>query len=199
MYTGSIGGVGGSGLCGTDGWSDALLSCVVTSPNENQEYWSYVYTFRVDEKAISHIILEVSPGLELYGRDLDYEGPKTWSPDNNSNPGLPGYIYGLKWDFKDLLEVTITIITNRAPMWGDFYAKDGKDNVDGEWQWVYAFNSMFGMSTNSPIGNGNAGGFVLVPDTTPTPAALEPGTLILLAAGLLGVGGFAKKGLKKGC
>lgn len=66
MYTGSIGGEGGSGLYGTDGWSDARLSWVVKSPDENQGYWwSYVYTFSVDEKDISHIILEVSPGLNL--------------------------------------------------------------------------------------------------------------------------------------
>ena len=141
----------------------------------------------------------------LYYSNPNYEGPKTWSPDNNSNAGLPGVIYGLKWNFNNALAVTISIHTDRAPMWGDFYAKDGfygkdgKDNNNGEAQWVYAYNSMFGMSTNSLIGNGNAGGFVLVPDTTPTPAVPEPGTLILLAAGLLGVGGFAKKGLKKGC
>ena len=65
-----------------------------------------------------------------------------------------------------------------APTWGDFYAKDGKDNhgtID-----VYAYNTNFGADNNSTLYK------VAVPDTktvVPVPGAVLLGRLGLSAAG----------------
>jgi hypothetical protein len=110
-------------------------------------------------------------------------------PDTNlENGGLgPGDIFGIKWGTDNgPTTLAITIITDRAPMWGDFYAKDGE--YSGQKQ--YAYNSMFGSDTNAPIGNGNNGGWVLVPDTTVVPI---PSAVWLLSSGLIGLVGLRRK------
>ena len=80
----------------------------------------------------------------------------------------------------------------KAPMWGDFYAVDGKKH-DEE---VYAYNRYFGIDTGQPdVGNGNAGGWILVPDTQGSPPSpvSEPTTMLLLGTGLIGMLGIRRK------
>jgi len=136
-----------NGLYGTDGWSDAILEWEV-SFDDAEKYWVYEYRFYVKQKDISHVIFEVSTDFRVY--DILSGTTPAWQLNTygsgNSNPGLPGEIYGLKWEFDDTTSAHVKIVTNRAPMWGDFYAKDGKDSgVD-----VYAYNAMFGKSTDVP-------------------------------------------------
>jgi hypothetical protein len=141
-------------------------------------YWTYSYTFSVDVKNISHVILEVSPTFGLSDINTAYTTPgyllDTYSADTqgNSNPGMPGPLYGLKWGGNDSTLLTWSIVTTRSPMWGDFYAVDGK-NTDPA---VYAISTGFGTDTGAPIADGNAladgKAWVLVPDTAvPIPAA----------------------------
>ncbi|MHB1191090.1 MAG: PEP-CTERM sorting domain-containing protein, partial [Armatimonadota bacterium] len=64
--------------------------------------------------------------------------------------------------------------SDRAPVWGDFYAKDGK--TDGVYNTLY--NS--GFADDDPIApatNGSLDGHLLRPDTTSDPVP-EPGTLV---------------------
>jgi hypothetical protein len=198
-----------NGLYGTHAWSDASLSWEVeeTSPG----VWQYDYEFIVDAKEISHVIFEVSEDFEACdGTDPDCDpatdnilaGTTTgWIYDDNysstnpgnSNPYMPATIPGLKWNFSGLTTINVTLVTDKEPMWGDFYAVDGKKPGEE----VYAYSTGFGLSTDAVIGSGNAvdsegHAWVLVPDTNGGGGGgqdvPEPSTFLLLGFGLAGAG-----------
>lgn len=179
-------------LIGLEDWkSGAQLSWSV----DDQTYaglWTYTYTFSAERKDISHGIIEVSDTFTsaniFAGTTGGYDGPKTYSGADPSNPGMPGAMWGIKWNDT----ATWTIVTDRAPMWGDFYAVDGKGGALG----VLAYNSGYGAETTAAIGDGNAGGWILTPDTQ-SGVIPEPGTFLLLGSGLLGIAFYQRRRAKK--
>ena len=195
-FTGTI--IGGNTLIGTSPWdtNSSNLSWTVYD-NSITGHWTYEYIFTVPSKDISHVIIEVSDNFSVgniietsSGRDPD--APKTYSP-GGSNPGMPDDLFGIKWDTSgDPLIYSFYIVTDRAPMWGDFYAKNGVHQGSD----VYAYNSQFGINTTALIDNGNAGGWVLVPDTG-TGIIPEPSTFLLLGTGLLGIAAIRYRRSKK--
>jgi hypothetical protein len=208
-YTGNITSTSGGGLIATGPWNNggATLSWAVDNTT-NAGYWTYNYSFDIStSKAISHVIIELSPTITRDNFDelvidissgSDPDAPKTYTLQSG-NPGIPGDIYGVKWDTTaDPLDYDFSIITVRAPIWGDFYAKDGKSGGAD----VIAYNTNFGNDTTTAIGNGNAGGWLLIPDTTgggggqETPVP-EPGTFVLLGSGLVALGLFGRRKLRK--
>jgi hypothetical protein len=163
-FTGSI--KYGDGLVGAASWNSAELFWTVDDET-NPGLWTYVYSFSVGRKAISSIIIGAAESFALQNiKDGTSNGLELgqFGQNGKSTPGLPEEIYGLKWSISGKsFECVRTVVTDRAPMWGDFYAKDGKDKGD----WVYAYNSGFGsMPPDLTVADGNNGGWMLVPGMT---------------------------------
>lgn len=202
-YSGSL--TGTNGLVATTPWNTAstVLSWEVTYDDSVSNLWHYSYSLVVPAKSISHIIIEASKGNEegigkftslnmsnIVGDekvDTDPENIdiKIHSPldgKGNTNPNMPEEMYGIKINaldgVGDVFTFTVSFDSDRAPVWGDFYAKDGNSGP------VYLYNS--GFTTKDPEdgpANGSKEGHLLVPDTLVVP---EPGVLTLLCVGGLG-------------
>ena len=167
----------------TEQWATGGFTVSWEITENNNGTFDYVYNITATGKEISHFILSLTnDGLGLLdNRTLTTdpattaEGPKTFGP-GPSNPGIPGDLYGIKWDLNPTsttLEISFT--TSRAPVWGNFYAKDGKNSGND----LYAYNAGF---LDTPAANFD--GWIAVPNSA-TP--LLPSAL-LLGTGLLGLG-----------
>jgi len=154
-------------------------------------YWHYEYILTVptepQAKSISHMILQVSTDLEAWeivnvSHAFQVNDPTQYVKDG-SNPYMPDSgIYGLKFNLEGekLTTFVLDFYSNRNPMMGDFYAKDGTTKVDNEQIWNTVYNSGFGNLTGEKIG---------VPDTSVIPA---PGAILLAAMGT-GLVGYLRR------
>jgi hypothetical protein len=169
--------------------------------------FTYSYGFTKEsgaalQKAVSHVILQVSEaggGLPAFSlSDLLSFSPGDGTPSvgnqgpGPSNPGIPGSLWGLKFDY-DSQPNTLTFTTRRVPIWGSFYAKDGKTaGVDNA-----AWNSGFTNTSTrpDPINGPSFSSWIPVPDTAvvPLPAAAWMGMSLL--GGVGGVGFFRRRRL----
>jgi hypothetical protein len=158
--------------------------------------WHYQYTFANGDgnplkMLVSYFIISVSENLTCsdvfnFGGDAEDYELKTFGP----GPSAPGFpedqtIWGLKIELGGE-QLTAEFSSNRAPMWGDFYAKDGGNPKN------YAYNKDLGVEVanlhdyqNAPADEyGNSLFKVLVPNTIPE-SAPEPASLSMLALGSL--------------
>ena len=176
--------VDGGGLVAMGDWnnSSTAVSWIVTN---NTTYWTYEYTFTVREKALSHFILGVSGNFgldDIWNVDPDVLTPEEVreyggedDPDAGSNPGIPGTIWGVKFENYDEDTTWIwSFDTLRNPVYQNFYAVDGKS---GEEPYPYAYNTGF---------DGSGTDFIVAPDTTiiPVPTAVLLGMLGLSVVGV---------------
>ncbi len=211
-YTGFLSGADG-GLLGTGSW---LFQSLVTPEKDKADWfapslnwtvsqnsdlsWHYDYTLSVYKKGISHFTVEASKTFG-YSDIWDAQGPfgaveiQDYEPSQSSNPGMPSIIHGIKFDSTNGTNIRITFDSDRTPVWGDFYSKDGVDKGTNEWNAVW--NAGFTGATPhidpiAPITNGSFDNHVLVPDTT-TNMTPEPTSFVALAAGCMGLLGLTRR------
>jgi hypothetical protein len=184
----------GSGVVAGDGWTEAEGGFEIgwnIAPNGSD--WNYSYTLRdkgtsdppVLNPGLSHWILEVTPGIGIGSfSDIDVdpegnppvEGPKTWYAKTQPNPDMPYDIYGIKFDVGN----TVTFTSTQRPVWGDFYAKDGRHSGI----WATAWNAGFG-SDPDPDDPDFEGFTPWIP--TPDGVIPEPSTILLVTLSFVGI------------
>jgi hypothetical protein len=170
---------------GGDDWFPAEIEWWV---NETEAgFYHYQYEIRVYGGAVSHFILETSEPLPdgdiwditgNYGEALVGE----WFYPGTANADMPGDLYGAKFDDTWGTTFTLEFTSNRLPVWGDFYAKDGTVGGEGLNQFWNA-----GFLLDDPLfppSNGSLDGHILRPDSR----IPEPTTVVLLTVGLMSLG-----------
>jgi hypothetical protein len=183
----------GDGIQATKDWSGVgndgfKLSWDISLDNN---IFHYVYTVTDTkggdlDKDLSHLILQFSdsftssdyldangnpvPGIVLTNYSSTTQG--------GSNPNMPGVLYGVKYA-GDGGQLTIDFYTQRAPVWGSFYAKSGKtDGVD-----VVAWNTGFTSTSTGPgVGVTDFTPWIARPDSSL--AIPEPTTMLLMGSSL---------------
>lgn len=178
--TGAIDSDPGDGLIGGGGWSDGNASISYSVKNRGGS-WIYDYMWSTTQADLTHLIVETSETFKvenvLPGSTPGWE--LGWfERGGNDNPGIPAPIYGVKFFGEGMLDV-FRLISDAPPMWGDMYAKDGKNGKDE----VFAYNASFGLTSDALIEGMAPPGFILVPDTVS--AVPEPSSLAMF-----GIGGF---------
>jgi len=166
-------------------WADSAFGISWNISQDVSGNWTYEYTFTNSAPAVSHFILEVTQDdnpFNIYEISGTYDGPDTWA-ESTSNPGLPNAFYGIK--FEDGL-TTYTIVTDRAPVYGVFYAKGGRDG--GAWSDALNFPD---YKTNGDLTKTD---FIVRPNGNPVPI---PAAAWLLGSGILGLAGIRLRSRKK--
>ncbi len=199
-YSGSLSVAGGSGdglLVANAEWNNPATTLSWEIDNTTTPgLWHYEYHFFVPAKNISHLLIEVSdedPGpaftsdnlLNLATDPEDFLGVvaiQLWTAQQG-NPNIPGPMYGIKVNqLVGYTDVTVSFDSDRAPVWGDFYAKSGGNPLP------YVYNNGF-LLADPTVGphDGSEQDHLLVPDSTTT-VIPAPGAILLAGIGATLVG-----------
>lgn len=188
-----------AGMVGNGLWDNFSISWNIVL-----EAGVYHYEYRfggLSGKALSHVVFDLSDNCTagsqcVYNAAYDLvDIPQLYFGTFGGNPGQPGFpagasITGVKFDAMPGGVGMISFDSLRAPMWGDFYAKDGVAG-GGTGIWNYAYNQ--GLAGHDTYNN--ASYYIAVPDTVGS-GVPEPGSWLLMVSGglMLGLGVWRRAG-----
>jgi len=153
QYTGALSNLsGGQGLTGGGSWAGTFNWWVW------QEGTNWVYEYELDAGAqnISHALVETSP--DIGSSEIWWNNGGTWTSAGPgtvatwlgpSNPGLPASLTGLKFETTGDTTWHWAVVTPQIPVWGDFYAKDGRQPGTENFNYVYNNDHWFNDGTSS--------------------------------------------------
>lgn len=169
----------------------------------NGGLFHYVYSITDSKNGdlarnLSHIIIQFSQTftpndfLNSAGKPVAGIELKNYSStlQGNSNPSMPGVLYGISFPGSSG-KLTIDFYTNRAPVWGSFYAKGGNSAV--------AWNTGFTSSSTGPGANiRNFSNWIARPDSAiaNSVAIPEPMTMTIMGTSLAAIY-VARRKMKK--
>ncbi|MCB1195684.1 hypothetical protein KDK77_05825 [bacterium] len=192
VYEGSL---SSGGLNATSSWNTKTSFSWDVSYDEISDAWIYNYHLSVNKKTIQYVYLETS---STFSEENILEGTSDFIKLGmfGEEENQPDTLFGIEFaPQKKKTEYTFTIVTDRAPAWGDFYAigqKTGK-------AWNTVSNSGFKSPDTDPLAllypadDGSVFGHILIPGDEDTDSIIggeeaiivpEPATFLLLIAAI---------------
>jgi len=197
----------GNGMLADGHWATdaSVLTWDVTMTG--QFSWHYHYTLDVPKHGVSHFVLETSTNLQtedfynVAGSFVDEASWDVgWYDTNPGSPNMPDQIYGIKFELGgDYTELDFSFDIFRDPVWGDFYAKDGKQGGDPATLWNAGFVDP-DWDPEDDASEGSVSNHVLVPDTAYTdsePQDDSPEATTWLLLGITGAAGALARRRRK--
>ena len=183
-----------NGVNATNDWANNFSIKWEINQDSATKNYTYSYTLDTTDPGISHFIVEVTKDInEFWYEDANWSKTELddWSGSQPGNPNLPQEFYGLKFDeMEGTQDVTVSFTTDRAPVWGVFYAKGGSSSGSGK----------FGTAWSSALDlddyktGEDTSLYIARPDSAPIP---EPASILLFGTGLLGLAGLGRKRIRK--
>ena len=190
-FTGSMSSPVATGIDGTGTWIAPGPTTISWTVLPDAGYWTYSYRIEVPETEggeVSHFIIETSPNFSSSDIwDIVFTEGSSGKTEimehaagGGGNPGMPTNVYGIKFDETTGRILDFSYKSSRAPMWGDFYIKDGKVGGVTNAAWNAGFAA---PDPTVAFHDGPEQWHMLVPDTVvPEPATLS--VLVPLLGGL---------------